>query len=795
MDFDFINEKGPLGRHTKARDVLRRKKGQNGPVISWVRLKQEGSHELLDLVRGLNACIEILVEGRNTKWKRKLELWAVRLISHCKSFPNLATRMRAAKEYFALCRFHAVTGKRRNRGPVPLPPMPPGCSRSEMRRILHQISRTSRSLREPDKATCDQSLRDHWDLTSESFVTDPDLVGRLRRFVRFRFGGAATGTTSGVAPSASFSKTLEAGGAPDEIKEITDAFRDREVSVFELSELARSLPSFITSEVERVYDKGYLRPRLLRGRGTGLLPKVTLSEVLFPYDKSSELSEEDWEAKREILFSLAASWEQVSSRMHDLPRARQVVIKERGWKTRVATPLEAPFRYLLGIVNSALLSKLEEVPQVVSALHGRPAEKLDWSMGRRTNLVFSADLKSATDYFPQDLLLAAADEISLNWPVELRDMFLRGVGPHLLSSPSGEEKVTSRGILMGSPVAWPMLSIVSAWLHSESGSDGWYSVCGDDYIGCHTYETYRRYLRIRERIGAVGSPGKDILGRESVGVFAEELISVGRCRWIPTVSVRAVLADPKSGKADWSQGPEVSAALEPLRWSSETEGRVCAQLHKRAYQKLRSAGVEPVGPRWTGSAGFPGVAPHSVLVRARRIVSQSQKQVVKWITQLEMAWSTSGGCSLLADAVTDDISRNEEFFTIPTTQLGKRGPLCDLVSSRMAQLSWPFLLAGSLRREKRVGLGGLGRRIRGICSEIEHAGRWINPRERIVNPDGIRARLQEMEPLATLIPFTGISVKVDFPATRPESPPRPVGRKRTGPGSPEWGVRKKAKLS
>ena len=153
--------------------------------------------------------------------------------------------------------------------------------------------------------------------------------------------------------------------------------------------------------------------------------------------------------------------------------------------------------------------------------------------------MFSADLKSATDYFPQDLMVAGVQGLTKGWPPFWRKLFLRGVGPHEMTSHCGSQtQVTSRGISMGSPVSWPLLSMYSAWLHHRSRSDGWYAVCGDDYLGCHTYATYRRYCEARRQTGAVGSPGKDLICRGSVGVFAEELVTVGRCRWVPTASVR-----------------------------------------------------------------------------------------------------------------------------------------------------------------------------------------------------------------------------------------------------------------
>jgi hypothetical protein len=715
------------------------------------------------------------------------------LISWVSKRDGIKEQMSSTKSYFARCREFAVTSEDKGWGDLPPVPSVPGHSRVQRRKLLHQISRVSRSLRTATAEVVSDSLKEHWALAQEPFETPGYLRTSWKRFLRRHYGADVVASFTGVGPAASFLRRKHEGGASEEIREITDTFRAKELTLLELKELALSLPSFIRDMVTKVIDLSVLEPKVRvhkKARLEGWLPRYRVDTVFFLYDRESGLSLEDWEAARENLFSLAACWNSID--LSGLPCCRQVAVNERGFKVRVATPLEAPFRYLLSVINVALLQKLEEDPKTVSALHGCPAEKLDWSEGRRGNIVFSADLRTATDHFPQDLMSDAADVLSENWPDELRALFFRAVGPHKLFSSQGDEFVaTERGILMGSPVSWPLLSMYSSWLHSESGSIGWYAVCGDDYVGCHTYETHSRYLAIRTMTGAIGSPGKDILGTCSTGVFAEELITVGRCRWIPTVSVRAVLGDSKQGLPAWFQGPEVSEALRRLDLTRAAESRICARLHKLPIAQLRRSGIDPFAPRWIGGAGFPGIPDHSSLVRARRMMSQSRELITNWVTNYEAVWTTSCSSSLLISAVAEDIFRNEE-YQWDSGRAGEWGPLRDVVSSRLGNLSWPYYLAGAATRELRISLRSVSRRILSVTEEITSRGYWVPSLERISRGERLVEALEALEPLAKPIPFTPILRHIKLNGTSVE---RFLVRKHsTGPGSPDWGPRKRARL-
>lgn len=349
---------------------------------------------------------------------------------------------------------------------------------------------------------------------------------------------------------------------------------------------------------------------------------------------------------------------------------------------------------------------------------------------------------------------------------------------------------------MGSPVSWPLLSMYSAWLHHRSTSGGWFAVCGDDYIGCHTYATYRLYCKNRTLTGAVGSPGKDLLCRGSVGVFAEELVTVGRCRWVPTVSIRAVLADSKAGQPAWSQGPEVAESLSVLGLSAVQEGNVCRALHKSSYAVLRGVGVDPVGPRWLGCGGFPGIPTLNTLLRGRRLISQRSDFVIQWLTKLESAWSQLSSSPLLSEAVCEDLKDHADtlLYVKPSEVGGNWGPLRDVVSLRLANLAFSYSLAGAAKHLSRPSLTKVSRVIKEFCQCITDKGRWLPEDSKVDSPEGIAAQVQAMEPCCRAISLRTYALRFKFVSHHYDA--RPI-RKRpaSGVGSPLWGARKRAKLN
>lgn len=149
-------------------------------------------------------------------------------------------------------------------------------------------------------------------------------------------------------------------------------------------------------------------------------------------------------------------------------------MKERGWKCRVVTKSPLAEIHLGHCLRKFLfrgLRKDKHVSLVVSGQHRRAVEKILSKVGTRPNRrLLSADLTSATDLFPLDLvqalvrgLLKARGESRATplIPEHFRRVMELLTGPQYLSWPSlGKKEVTKRGILMGLPTTWTLLNLV-----------------------------------------------------------------------------------------------------------------------------------------------------------------------------------------------------------------------------------------------------------------------------------------------------------------------------------------------
>lgn len=728
-------------------------------------LRGEHLHVCSDVVLGFETLLDILrVSWRNKSWERKFTRWLIeRLDVVTREVRELGVPkgMRNFKAFLASLRERALDGTRGSSCPLPK-----GISRVESRRLLMQVSRVSRSLRAPEGDVLKEALDQHRNVLSGTFETPLEDLQSIRAFAREMSRGA-TVSFGTLSEAASYQRVTSRGGALEELREIVDAFRAKLVSHLEVREMAARLPQelfggHVIADWSRIAATFGSHYRASGSSASGRLIKLPLEELLFTYDKRTEVSLEDWEVTREHLFALAACSIEVN--LEELPRCRQSVIAERGYKTRVVTPGEAPFMYLLSVVNKGLLDMVKQHPALASSQLGRPVDHLDWSEGRRYGLVFSADLKSATDLVPQDLAAAVVDTLVENWPPYLAALARRSVGQFrmgLSKDLGGGELVTTRGIQMGVPTSWPVLNLYSAWLHKASGSDGWFSVCGDDYLGCHTYASYRKYLAARTRTGAVGSPGKDILSRESVGVFAEELVTVGRCRVLRTLPIRPLTGLPKDSTPAWRMGQTISALFDGLGWTPLQVDGLVRRRFRTTFQLLTRMGVEPVGPRWCGCAGFPGIPSTRTLLTARRIISQSPSQIIDWLRRFGVAWSQAPS-SYAVLAMTEDKMNRLAGEGLPL-QFGERAgynPVSDLVSELIGAYSFAAGLAQPASREARAGgISLLSRTIKGLTSEVDQKGYWVNS-GRVRDSQSLWAKVHEVTPCLPVeeVETTGVFV-------------------------------------
>jgi hypothetical protein len=384
-------------------------------------------------------------------------------------------------------------------------------------------------------------------------------------------------------------------------------------------------------------------------------------EVLYLY-KSQYAEEfgldlESWEAVREALFLREAAFAVLDL---DNIRVEALPILERGFKVRIVTKAPGALVFALQSWNTLLLDLLARDPAVAPALklQDQRLEFVDFLNGfaplRKPYVFRSADLTSATDLMPRDLCDALVCGVlvglSLSEESVPAKLLRAGTGNLNCSWPNGKAAVTSRGILMGLPVSWPLLCIYNMWMHmrawSEASPSGcrlrefsWYRVIGDDYVSYLPARVSNRYTAVLVRTGGLPSEGKDLTSR-SAFVFGEEAARLDgtRVRCMNSVSVRALV-----GEAEWTWGTAGDPAFDlPVQLSQACEkvdkplrGRICKIVrssHTELIRRMERAGIPPFVPRWCGGGGFPSLNPNKEfrrcprLTRAIRYLISSVKQ-------------------------------------------------------------------------------------------------------------------------------------------------------------------------
>nr|WAK75253.1 MAG: RNA-dependent RNA polymerase [Narnaviridae sp.] len=223
------------------------------------------------------------------------------------------------------------------------------------------------------------------------------------------------------------------------------------------------------------------------------------------------------------------------------PQHRVTCIAERGLKTRVVSTAPAWTQVLGHSVRLRLLGALRNVPGVKEPLKGAKDEAiLNTFIGACGECLVSTDLTRATDLLPHDLVSAVVEGLGDSKklsPLEMKILRLLS-GPQELHYPDKSSIVSTRGILMGLPTTWSLLSIIHLfWLdqakraHPRKKGELAFSICGDDALVAGSVASARVYADRVKACGGSPSAGKHF---ESVpdpkdqvkkvrGVFLERL--------------------------------------------------------------------------------------------------------------------------------------------------------------------------------------------------------------------------------------------------------------------------------
>jgi len=345
-----------------------------------------------------------------------------------------------------------------------------------------------------------------------------------------------------------------------------------------------------------------------------------------------------------------------------------VVIAEPGGKTRLATKHPAWANVLGKGLSVTLLSGLKKSSSVGGSMEGTYAENLDVPVGSEQ---LSADLTAASDFIPHEVAEALIRGIgkALKWDHADLELALMLVGPMQWVGERGqrlypgEDKITTRGVCMGLPMAWPLLCLLNmfaaerilsanaykgrgAFAPACFGRKGkpttmWedhrtladeivktglrlygpyklskkYAVVGDDLLlTCprgYAKVAKRMYEQIMTALGLEVNKTKSFAGPR--GVFCEHLVVPGKGA-VPILKMSQVMQsrmmDP-AGRIIEDRAPlthVLGPAMQQLQSHRNFPIIKAAMLRSNAktIRKLRKSGIPLNAPQWCGGAGIPG---------------------------------------------------------------------------------------------------------------------------------------------------------------------------------------------
>ena len=219
------------------------------------------------------------------------------------------------------------------------------------------------------------------------------------------------------------------------------------------------------------------------------------------------------------------------------PRSRVTCLRERGLKTRVVTVSPSSCQTLGHAVRKRLLKALKSTPGTYAPLTGASSSEIGGLfVGKEGTTLVSTDLTRATDLIPHDLASAIIDGLADSGrltPLEISVLRILA-GPQTLVY--GEEEVlSSRGLLMGLPTSWVILSLIHLFWLEESFAVSRIprnrraaAICGDDAFVLTSVKGAARYQQIVSQCGGEPSEGKHYechgrAGGTLRGVFLEKL--------------------------------------------------------------------------------------------------------------------------------------------------------------------------------------------------------------------------------------------------------------------------------
>lgn len=247
------------------------------------------------------------------------------------------------------------------------------------------------------------------------------------------------------------------------------------------------------------------------------------------------------------------------------PPAKAVCLAERGLKTRVVTVSPSYLQTLGFCIGGRLRQALKRTPEAFAPLSGAKDEEILGHFTGCEATVISTDLTRASDLLPLDLCQAVVDGLEDSGRFSELELELLRVltGPqHLFYPDLGVSRESCRGILMGLPTTWSILSLIHLYwvdvgrrasrlaVHSARTRG---LICGDDALLALNGAGASAYAECVRACGGEVSAGKHYESREGPvrrAVFLERLFEftvtggkLGPGIRVPAIPLKGLTAD------------------------------------------------------------------------------------------------------------------------------------------------------------------------------------------------------------------------------------------------------------
>jgi len=330
----------------------------------------------------------------------------------------------------------------------------------------------------------------------------------------------------------------------------------------------------------------------------------------------------------------------------EIPRAKVECVSDKGFKARIVTKSPAFLQASAEPIGQAMLKGLERFPPTKGKLLGLElldvVEKI--ALPPPGGVYVSADLTAASDLIPHEIALAGWKGIcrGLGWE-QTNAVYKTGaiaLGPQEVTWDDGTQSRTKRGILMGLPLTWPILSLLNCYCaeFNNPGTKGRYTTCGDDLAGAWSHSQAERYRQNLSELGLrvskgkhfesphgfvfteetaliTWTPGKRAVGRPTLGDFfplPPEPDKTPTLKVVPAVKLSQLLLT-RSGQQPTARDPATAGSIgetlgEILRHvkanQRRTTTKVFYQANRERIRQLTSAKLPLLLPKQFGGIGL-----------------------------------------------------------------------------------------------------------------------------------------------------------------------------------------------